>query len=47
MRADLDMPCDLIGINVCVPGDQIARGAHCVSVTINLPEKDKEDEVEN
>lgn len=47
LRADLDMPCDLIGINVCVPGDQIARGAHCVSVTINLPEKDKEDEVEN
>lgn len=46
LRADLDMPCDLIGINVCVPGDQIARGAHCVSVTINLPEKDKEDEVE-
>lgn len=47
LRADLEMPCDLIGINVCVPGDQIARGAHCVSVTINLPEKDKEDEVEN
>lgn len=47
LREDLNMPCDLIGINVCVPGDQIARRAHCVSVTINLPGRDKEDEVEN
>lgn len=45
-REDLNMPCDIIGIHICVPGDQLNRNNHCVRVTIRLPEKDKEDEVE-
>ena len=44
-RADLDMPCDLIGIQICVPGEQI-NSNFCRKLTIRLPEKDKEDEVE-
>lgn len=46
LREDLNMSCDIIGINVCVPGDQIAKKSNCVKVTIDLPPKDKEDEVE-
>lgn len=46
-REDLNMPCDIIGINVCVPGDQISKRSNCVKVTIDLPPKDKEDEVED
>ena len=45
LRADLDMPCDIIGIQICVPGEQVNSG-FCRSLTIQLPEKDKEDEVE-
>ena len=44
-RADLGMPCDIIGIQICVPGDQINMNFR-KSLTIRLPEKDKEDEVE-
>jgi len=44
-RTNLDMPCDIIGIQICVPGEQINK-AYCKSMTIDLPVKDKEDEVE-
>ena len=44
-RADLDMPCDIIGIQICVPGEQINTSFRR-SLTIKLPDKDKEDEVE-
>ena len=44
-REDLDMPCDIIGLHICVPGDQV-NSAFCKRLTIYLPEKDKEDEVE-
>lgn len=44
-RTNLDMPCDIIGIQICVPGDQI-NSSFRRSLTIRLPEKDKEDEVE-
>lgn len=45
-RADLDMPCDIIGIHICIPGEQ-ANHNFTRSLTIRLPEKDKEDEVED
>lgn len=45
MRADLNMPCDIIGIHICIPGEQ-ANHNFTKSLTIRLPEKDKEDEVE-
>ncbi len=45
LRANLDMPCDIIGIQICVPGDQV-NSTFCKKLTIHLPEKDKEDEVE-
>ena len=44
-RLDLNFGCDIIGIQICVPGDQINK-AFCRKLTIHLPEKDKEDEVE-
>ena len=44
-RADLDMPCDMIGMQICVPGEQKNK-SFCLSLTIRLPDKDKEDEVE-
>ncbi len=44
-RADIDMPFDIIGIQICVPGEQV-NADFCRKLTIRLPEKDKEDEVE-
>lgn len=44
-RQNLDFGCDIIGIQICVPGDQINKD-FCKKLTIQLPEKDKEDEVE-
>lgn len=44
-RAPLDMPCDIMGLQICVPGEQFNKD-FCIKLTINLPEKDKEDEVE-
>ena len=44
-RADLEMPCDMIGMQICVPGEQKNK-SFCLSLTIRLPDKDKEDEVE-
>ena len=41
----MDFGCDIIGIQICVPGDQINKD-FCKKLTIQLPEKDKEDEVE-
>lgn len=45
-RADLEMPCDIIGIHICIPGEQAGHN-FTRSLTIHLPEKDKEDEVED
>ena len=44
-REDLDYPCDIIGMQICVPGDQTNKN-FCKRLTIQLPEKDREDEVE-
>ena len=44
-RIDMDMPCDIIGLQICVPGDQINKN-FCKKMTITLPDKDKEEEVE-
>ena len=44
-RENMDMPCDIIGIQVCVPGEQVNKN-FCRSLTIRLPDKDKADEVE-
>ena len=44
-REDLNYPCDIIGMQICVPGDQVNKN-FCKRLTIQLPEKDKEDEVE-
>lgn len=44
-RTKLNSHHDLIGLQICVPGDQTNRD-FCKSLTIRLPEKDKEDEVE-
>ena len=44
-REDLNYPCDIFGMQICVPGDQINKN-FCKRLTIQLPEKDKEDEVE-
>ena len=44
-RQDLEYPCDIIGMQICVPGDQVNKD-FCKRLTIRLPEKDKEDEVE-
>ena len=44
-RIDMNKPYDIIGIQVCVPGDQINK-SFCKKLTIQLPVKDKEDEAE-
>ena len=44
-REDLNFGCDIIGLQICVPGDQVNKD-FCKKLTIQLPEKDKEDEVE-
>lgn len=44
-RIDMNKPYDIIGIQVCVPGDQINK-KYCKKLTITLPKKDKEDEAE-
>lgn len=44
-RLDLDFPCDIVGMQICIPGDQVNKN-FCKRLTIQLPEKDKEDEVE-
>lgn len=45
-RQDMDMPCDIIGLQVCVPGDQI-NSKYVRRLTIQLPEKDREEQVED
>ena len=42
---DRNKPYDIIGIQVCIPGDQINKN-FCKKLTIHLPLKDKEDEAE-
>lgn len=44
-RMDLNFECDIIGMQICIPGEQVNRN-FCKKLTIQLPEKDKEDEVE-
>lgn len=44
-RLPLNLKFDIIGIHVCVPGEQINK-SFCKRLTINLPPKDREDEVE-
>lgn len=44
-RADLNFSCDIIGLQIVVPGETINKN-FCKKLTIQLPEKDKEDEVE-
>lgn len=44
-RLDLDFACDIIGMQICVPGDQVNRN-FCKRLTIQLPDRDREDEVE-
>lgn len=44
-RQDLNFGCDIMGLQICVPGDQVNKD-FCKKLTIQLPEKDKEDEVE-
>ena len=44
-RTELDFDSDIIGLQVCVPGDQVNK-KYTKKVTVYLPEKDKEDEVE-
>ena len=45
-RQDLNMPCDIIGIQICVPGDQM-NNKFVKKLTIQLPERDREEEVED
>lgn len=45
-RAMLNMECDIIGLQICIPGDQI-NSKFCKRLTIQLPQKDKEEEVED
>lgn len=45
LREDLNMGCDLMGLHICVPGDQVSNN-FCKKLTINIPEKDEEDRVE-
>lgn len=45
-RQDLNMPCDIIGLQICVPGDQI-NTKFVKRLTIHLPEKDREEQVED
>ena len=44
-RLDLNYESDIIGIQICIPGDQINK-SFTKKVTVYLPSKDKEDEVE-
>lgn len=44
-RIDMNKPYDIVGIQVCIPGDQINKN-FCKKLTIHLPLKDKEDEAE-
>ena len=44
-RADLNFACDIIGIQIVIPGETVNKN-FCKKLTIQLPEKDKEDEVE-
>lgn len=44
-RVDMNKPFDIIGVQICIPGDQINRN-FCKKLTVQLPEKDIEDEVE-
>lgn len=44
-RQNLNFGCDIMGLQICVPGDQVNKD-FCKKLTIQLPEKDKEDEVE-
>ena len=44
-RIPMDKPFDIIGLQICVPGDQV-NTKFIKKVTIQLPEKDREDEVE-
>lgn len=44
-RIDLDFGSDIIGMQICIPGDQ-KNTSFTKKVTVYLPEKDKEDEVE-
>lgn len=41
----MNFGCDIMGLQICVPGDQVNKD-FCKKLTIQLPEKDKEDEVE-
>jgi hypothetical protein len=44
-RVDLNYESDIIGIQICIPGDQVNK-SFTKKVTVYLPSKDKEDEVE-
>ena len=44
-RKPLNAPCDIIGIHICIPGDQVNKN-FCKRITIQLPASEKEDEVE-
>lgn len=45
-REALGTTFDIIGLHICVPGDKV-NASFTKSLTIRLPEKDKEDEVED
>lgn len=45
-REALGTTFDIVGLHICVPGDQVNAG-FTKKLTIRLPEKDKEDEVED
>ena len=44
-RKDLNLPYDIIGIQVCIPGEKQNKN-YCVRVTIDLPRKEKEESME-
>ena len=44
-RVDLNYESDIIGIQICIPGDQVNK-SFTKKITVYLPSKDKEDEVE-
>ena len=45
-REALGTTFDIVGLHICVPGEQVNAG-FTKRLTIRLPEKDKEDEVED
>lgn len=45
-RTTLDMECDIIGLQICIPGDQI-NSKFCKRLTIQIPQRDREEEVED